>query len=230
MNKTETLTCILTGTLLCCILHASSGKAADNADFSGLTLVQIFNNADLKKIAVDKGGAAYKKNCAECHGENGTGKTGVSDLTNGTWLWGGSLSDVETTIRYGIRSGHALQRFSEMPPYKEYEGMTPAQIDDLVQYVLSISAQEADPAAVQRASANNEKICAECHDYNGAGRKEYYGAPDLTDFYWLYGDSKEAIRASISDGRMGVSPAFDGNMDNETIKMLTIYVYSLSHQ
>lgn len=229
MPKKQALTALLASALLCCI--GISAALADNAaDFSGLTLVQLWNNADLKKIALAKGAVAYKKNCATCHGEDGTGNTGVSDLTNGVWLWGSALSDIEIDIRYGIRSGHPLQRFSEMPPYKDYTPLQPAQIDDLVQYVLSISMQEADAAAVQRASGNFENICAECHNYGGTGRAEYYGAPDLTDFYWLYGEGKDAIRASINDGRKGVSPAFEGKLDNATIKMLTIYVYSLSHQ
>ena len=230
MHKTQTLTYFLITTLLYCVIPASAARAEDATDFSGLTLVQLYNNEALKKIAVEKGGAAYKQHCAECHGEDGTGKTGVSDLTNGIWLWGGSLSDLEITIRYGIRSGHALQRFSEMPPYKNYDPLKASQLNDLAEYVLSISMQEADQAAVQRAAKDFENVCSECHDYNGVGRKEYYGASDLTDFYWIYGESREAIRASIVDGRAGVSPAFEGKLDNETIKMLTIYVYTLSHQ
>jgi len=230
MNKNMLFTYYLTGTLLLTMVHATAGKAADTADFSGLTLVQIYNNEDLKKIAVDKGGASFKQHCAECHGVDGAGKTGVPDLTNGLWLWGGSLSDHEITIRYGIRSGHALQRFSEMPAYKDYDPLTAAQIDDLVEYVLNISMQEADQTAVLRAANDFENICSECHNYNGAGRMEYYGAPDLTDYYWLFGETREAIHKSIADGQSGVSPAFEGKLDNETIKMLAIYVHYLTHQ
>jgi len=229
MKKNKLFTYYLTGTLLLTLIHSTAGKTAETADFSGLTLVQLYNNEAMKSTAIEKGGAAFMQHCAECHGEDGTGKTGVSDLTNGIWLWGGSLSDLEITIRYGIRSGHALQRFSEMPAYKDYELLNADQLNDLVEYTLSISMQEADAEAVKRAAPNFESICSECHDYNGSGRMEYYGAPDLTDFYWLFGETREAIRTSIVDGRAGVSPAFEGKLDNETIKMLTIYVFSLSH-
>ena len=215
--------------LMMVFLLPGAGYPDENQDFSGLTLVQIFNSGNLKNIAIEKGKVAYVKHCAECHGEDGTGKSGVSDLTNGLWLWGGSLSDLEITIRYGIRSGHELQRFSQMPAYTDQDFLSKDQINDLVEYTLSIAYQEADQDAVKRAASNFETICSECHDYNGSGRMEYYGAPDLTDYYWLYGDSKEVIYKSIADGRMGISPAFDNMLDNETIKFITIYTYSLAH-
>lgn len=229
MNTLQTRLCHLFGCLVLATIHPSIANAQDTADISGLTLVQLFNNEKLKTIAIEKGGTAFQQHCAECHGADATGKTGVPDLTNGIWLWGGSLSDLEISIRYGIRSGHSMQRFSEMPAYKNYELLNADQLNDLVEYTLSLSMQEADPEAVKRAAPNFENICSECHDYNGRGRMEYYGAPDLTDYYWLYGESKDAIRVSIVDGRAGVSPAYDGKLDNETIKMLVIYIHSLTH-
>jgi cytochrome c oxidase cbb3-type subunit 3 len=229
MSKKYSFSKLYACLLLLAMLDPCHALAQDTGDFTGPTLVQLFNDGTLRAIAIDKGAAAFRQHCAECHGEDGAGNSGVSDLTNGLWLWGGSLSDLETTIRYGIRSGHDLQRFSEMPAYKDYELLNTDQLNDLVEYTLSIAMQEADAEAVKRAAQNFESICSECHDYNGTGRMEYYGAPDLTDYYWQYGDSREAIHDSIVNGRKGVSPAFDGKMDNETIKMLTIYVYSLTH-
>ncbi|MBF8269473.1 MAG: Cbb3-type cytochrome c oxidase subunit, partial [Gammaproteobacteria bacterium] len=71
----DKLTYFLIITLLYCVIPASAARAEDAADFSGLTLVQLYNNEALKKIAVEKGGAAYKQHCAQCHGVDGTGKT-----------------------------------------------------------------------------------------------------------------------------------------------------------
>lgn len=229
MKKIIDIVPVLTGVLFITCMNTPIAVSAEIQDLKGLTLVQIYNNDDLKKTALEKGGAAFVKHCAECHGEDGTGKPGVSDLTNGTSLWGPSLSDVEITTRYGIRSGHARQRFSEMPAYGGADIFTDDQIRDLVEYTLSIAYLEADEEAAKRAQQDFEDTCSECHDYSGTGRKEYYGAPDLTDFYWQYGESREAIYKSITDGRKGVSPAFDDRLDNETIKAVVIYTYNLSH-
>lgn len=229
MNKNQHISQILAGILSLLLLYPTLIIAEEGPGFSGLTLVQIYNTENLKKIAVEKGETAYKKHCTECHGEEGTGKTGIPDLTNGLWIWGGSLSDLEISIRYGIRSGHALQRYSEMPAYTNQDYLSEAQINDLVEYVLSIAGKEADKDAVKRAENDFEDICAECHNYSGTGRMEYYGAPDLTDYYWLYGENKEAIFTSIAKGRIGVSPAFEDVLDDDAIKMITIYVHYLSH-
>jgi cytochrome c oxidase cbb3-type subunit 3 len=56
------------------------------------------------------------------------------------------------------------------------------------------------------------------------------GAPDLTDDYWLYGGSQEAIETSIRNGRMGVMPAHKDLLSPERIHVLAAYVYSLSHE
>ncbi|MGB0761693.1 MAG: c-type cytochrome, partial [Rubripirellula sp.] len=44
--------------------------------------------------------------------------------------------------------------------------------------------------------------CVACHGADGTGNTAF-GAPNLTDAVWLYGGSREAIRASIADGRQG---------------------------
>jgi len=216
-------------TLLIVILGPLAGFGADLSGFSGPTLVQIYNTESLKNPAMEHGRRVFKRECAECHGDDGIGKAGVPDLTTGIWLWGGSLSEIETTIRYGIRSGHGLQRFSEMPGYRGTELLTEQDIKDQVEYVIAISLREADKEAVSRAKEKFESICSECHDYDGTGRREYYGAPDLTDYDWIYGDSRDDIYKSIADGRLGASPAFEDKLDNETIKAVSIFVYSLSH-
>lgn len=210
-------------------LYAGIASAEDENPLDGLTLVQIYNNGEIKNTALELGKAAFAEHCSSCHGEDATGSPGVPDMTSGIFLWGGSLSDMEVTTRYGIRSGHDLQRYSQMPAYTDQDFLSPDRINDLVEYVLDIAYREADKTAAARAADDFEQICSECHAYAGTGRQEYYGAPDLTDFIWQYGDSREALYESIANGRMGISPAFDGSLDNETIKALAIYVYDISH-
>ena len=203
--------------------------AADVGALDGLTLVQMYNDETTKASMLESGRNAFVQHCSVCHVDDATGKPGVPDFTTGIFMWGGSLSDMEVTIRYGIRSGHEHQRYSEMPAYTDQDFLSTERINDLVEYVLSIAYQEADGDAAQRAAGDFEDICSECHTYAGTGRQEYYGAPDLTDFVWQYGNRREDIYKSIAEGRHGISPAFDGILDNQSIKALAIYVYDISH-
>ena len=214
--------------VIACLLPGVS-LAAGHADISGPTLVQIYNTPELKAQAVEAGEPLFQQHCSSCHAADGTGSPGVPDISTGIFMWGGSLSDLEVTIRYGIRSGHEFQRYSEMPAYTDQDFLSKERINDLVEYVLSIAYQDADKSAVDRAAGDFEQICSECHDYAGTGRKEYYGAPDLTDFSWQYGNSRETLFDTIAKGRKGVSPAFDQALDNEAIKDLTVYIYDKSH-
>jgi cytochrome c oxidase cbb3-type subunit 3 len=53
--------------------------------------------------AAERGGKIFAENCTACHGENGKGNTelGAPNLTDGIWLYGGKLSDIEKTIDGG---------------------------------------------------------------------------------------------------------------------------------
>ena len=71
--------------------------------------------------------------------------------------------------------------------------LTPEQIGDVANYVVSLSGGEGDDAAAaergKQLYAENE--CAACHGDDGKGNKEL-GGPNLTDKIWLYGGSIEA--------------------------------------
>lgn len=188
---------------------------------------------------------AYATHCAACHGADFKGREGVPDLSDYDWLWGitGSeptasepVFEIMQTILYGVRDRNCSEdvkrygacpdtRYSEMPAYSEL-GFTPAQIDDLVQYVLMLSGADFDAAAVERAQGDSG-LCAECHGPEGYGYKPF-GGPDLTDSVWLYGGTQEQIRASIAAGRLGTCPPWAGTLDAVTIKALAVLLYRKS--
>ena len=58
-------------------------------------------------LARARGKAAFGDNCAPCHGSGGTGAKGYPNLNDDDWLWGGTLDQIEQTIQFGARSGHA---------------------------------------------------------------------------------------------------------------------------
>jgi cytochrome c oxidase cbb3-type subunit 3 len=190
------------------------------------SLEEIVNDRELLDFAQAGGGSAFAVNCSQCHGLGAAGSTGFPNLNDDDWIWGGTLEAVHQTIQYGIRSDHDETRFNEMPAFGRDEILDREQINDVAEYVLSLSGSETDPAAAQRGSEIFVEQCAACHGEDGAGIQDL-GAPNLTDAIWLYGGDKATIVESISNSRAGVMPAWGKILDDETVKQLTIYVHSL---
>ncbi len=63
--------------------------------------------------------------------------------------------------------------------------------------------------------------CAGCH---GADARGAVGFPNLTDADWLYGGTPEAIVASVTHGRRGVMPPFNGALRPDAVAALTAFV------
>ena len=190
------------------------------------SVADIENDPDLLQYAMAAGAAIFGDNCATCHGSGGQGSTGYPALVDDDWLWGGSLADIQQTIRYGIRSGDPKARVNTMQAYGRDGVLSNDQIHDLVEYVVHLSGREADEASVARASETFEQICAACHGADGKGNHAL-GAPNLTDAIWLYGGDRKTIRETIYNGRGGVMPTWEGRLSDEQITALAVYVHSL---
>jgi len=74
----------------------------------------------------------------------------------------------------------------------------------------------------QRMFGNN---CAQCHGSDGRGA---YGFPNLADDDWLYGDSADAIKATLTHGRRAAMPAWQGILGDKGIEEATHYLLSLN--
>jgi cytochrome c oxidase cbb3-type subunit 3 len=81
--------------------------------------------------SLNAGKAVFTTMCIACHGADGTGNKAVGgpNLTDKTWLYGGSAND----IRESITNGHT----NHMPPHIERLGETKVRL--LAAYVLSLS-------------------------------------------------------------------------------------------
>ena len=104
--------------------------------------------------------------------------------------------------------------------------LTSAQVSDVAEYVLSLSGRADDAEAASRGQAVFAEQCVACHQQGGVGSREL-GAPNLADSVWLYGGSKAAIVESISFGRSGVMPSWEGRLSPATLKLLAVYVHDL---
>jgi cytochrome c oxidase cbb3-type subunit 3 len=67
--------------------------------------------------------------------------------------------------------------------------------------------------------------CSSCHGSDARGAK---GFPNLTDSDWLWGGNPETIYQTISQGRMGVMPAWGGALGDKGVEEVAAYVLSLS--
>ena len=68
--------------------------------------------------------------------------------------------------------------------------------------------------------------CTTCHGSDARGARGY---PNLLDGSWIWGGSPEAIKTTITDGRIGAMPAWEGPLGGESgVAEVTQYVLSFS--
>ena len=204
-------------------------RGANAARLRDASLEQIESDPALQAYALSIGQSIFGDNCATCHGPGGAGGKGYPNLRDDVWLWGGSLEDISTTLRHGVRSGDPEARVSQMPAFGRDGMLDPRQVSNMTEYVVALSGRPANAAAVAAATPVYAEQCASCHGPAGKG-SQAVGAPDLTDGEWLYGSDRTAISGQIQNGRGGVMPAWGQRFDAETIKALAVYIHANSGQ
>lgn len=208
------------------LAEATEAQASDRAALVTTELEDVRNNEQLYQFALRGGKSAFAVNCSQCHGSGAAGAPGFPNLNDDDWLWGGSVDQIYETIQYGIRSDHDDTRIGEMPAFLTNEMLDRSQINDVTEYVLSLSDTREDSEAVARGEVVFQENCASCHGENAKGNREF-GAPNLTDAIWFYGKDKDTILRTISRGRNNVMPAWVDRLDDATIRQLALYVHSL---
>ncbi|MEH6403066.1 MAG: cytochrome-c oxidase, cbb3-type subunit III [Sneathiella sp.] len=201
--------------------RADTVKALLDADLS-----DVQNNPELYQFALSGGRSHYAVNCSQCHGSGAQGAAGFPNLNDDDWLWGGSIDQIYQTVQFGIRSNHDETRSGQMPAFLDDETLDKTQIQDVAEYVLSLSQTGRDGDAAARGAEVFVEECAACHGDNAKGNKEV-GAPNLADAIWFYGGEKETIVRTISKGRANVMPAWADRMDDAVIRQITLYIHSL---
>jgi len=174
--------------------------------------------------AVTLGRSIFSNTCANCHGSSAQGAIGYPNLSDNIWHWGGSPDRVLQTVLDG--------RDGVMPPWgKVLTGMGGENgVEYVAAYVRTLShpGELSNDYLAAQGKPLYEGICVACHGIDGKGNPEM-GAPDLTDKYWLYGDSTEAIATTIRDGRHGVMPAHRALLGETRARLVAAYVWSLSN-
>jgi cbb3-type cytochrome c oxidase subunit III len=201
----------------------------------------IWANPALREQAVHAGKPVFVSACAGCHGTDGRGAPGAhaSNLADDRWLYGGEdidtfivrASDIERTVLHGIRADDPEGRnWPEMPARGVGHSLEPGEISAITEYVLKLAGKPHDPAqiAAGKEAFEGEGGCYDCHTLQGWGDTAT-GAADLTrPQTWLYGTDRAAIAQSITEGRKGVSPAFEGKLTPAEVRAVSVYVLSLA--
>lgn len=211
---------------------SSQGEHARDKKLADATLDKTFAAYRDKPIAelarnpqaLVLGRSIFSNTCATCHGSSGQGAVGYPNLSDKTWHWGGAPERILETVLDG--------REGVMPEWgKVLSGMGGASADV---YVVAYLRTLAKPERLQSdhlASLGKplfDGLCVSCHGIEGKGNPQI-GAPDLTDDYWLYGDSQSALRQSITQGRRGSMPAHRALLGETRSRLVAAYVWSLSN-
>ncbi len=190
-----------------------------------MELDQVQSDTNLYAYALRGGAAVFRNHCSQCHGSGAAGAAGYPNLLDDDWLWGGSEDAIRYTVAHGVRNENDEDaRFSQMPAYGEF--LETEEIDNLVEYVLSLSGQD---HRVEMAVAGSELFaeqCSACHGDAGLGNQEE-GAPNLTDAIWLFGGGRDEIRHSIDSSRYGVMPNWNERLTESQIRQVSLYVHQL---
>jgi cytochrome c oxidase cbb3-type subunit 3 len=175
------------------------------------------------QFVLNAGKSAFYENCSACHGSGHQGGYGYPNLNDDDWLWGGKVEDIYQTLLYGIRSGHEKARANQMPSFGLDGVLKSNEIKDVASFVRSLSGLEKTNENGAKIFANN---CIACHGSDGKGNQQL-GAPNLTDKIWLYSSDASEVYKTIYYSRAGVMPFWQGRLDDNTIKILALYIHSL---
>ena len=212
-------------------VHALAMQRSVTMDkLNAMPIGDVKNDPQLLAVALTSGRITFANNCQPCHGPGGEGRVGYPALAGDAWLWGGKLTDIQQTVTNGIRSGAPDARDSQMPRFGGADGvLKPAQIEQVADFVMTLyghaPAATAD-ASVAAGAALFADNCAVCHGDKGQGNREV-GAPALASRVHLYGDTRNAVIAQISQPHMGVMPNWNTRLDPATIKSVALYVHDL---
>jgi len=183
------------------------------ARFQAQSITELAGDARAHAI----GERLFLNNCAQCHGSDGHGAKGFPNLADNDWLYGNSPAQIVQSITKG--------RNGLMPPMAAAVG-TPAEVEQLAQYVLSLSDSSSDSV---KAALGKPRFaaCAACHGADGRGNQAL-GAPNLSDRIWLHGGGLQAVVAMVNHGKENRMPAWSDKLTDGQIHVLAAYVLSLS--
>jgi cytochrome c oxidase cbb3-type subunit 3 len=209
------------------IAAVEEANAPMNAKLEAAELTAISGDAEMGPYAVSAGSAVFNTWCAKCHGSGAAGAKGYPNLLDDDWLWGGTVEDIHHTVSHGIRNEESDDaRYSQMPAFGRDELLEKDEIDQVVNFVMSLSGDAQDPAQVDAGAVVFEDNCSSCHMEDGTGDRDQ-GAPNLVDAIWLYGGDYASLSQTVNNARYGVMPAWNSRLTEAQVRAVSAYVHQL---
>ncbi|WP_019557248.1 cytochrome-c oxidase, cbb3-type subunit III [Thiomicrorhabdus arctica] len=210
-------------------------KFADKEEkLAAMSVTEILQDEELKSYAVATSKMLFGDYCAACHGAGGAGNPSFPVLADDDWLWGGSVAQIEASIKNG--------RIGNMPAKGMMGNLSDTEIDNVADYVIALSQGEGNDVAYSAGKAAYTKgMCLACHGPAGKPLAPV-GAANLTDQIWRFSGNREEIRGVIANGvnvkkngeyvagtHQAVMPSFKERLPNAdvNVKRLAVYVHAL---
>ena len=210
-------------------------KFADKEEkLASMSVTEILQDEELKSYALATSKMLFGDYCAACHGAGGAGNPNFPVLADDDWLWGGSVAQIEASIKNG--------RIGNMPAKGMMGNLNDAEIDQVTDYVIALSEGKGGDAVHSAGKAAYTKgMCLACHGPAGKPLAPA-GAANLTDQIWRFSGDREEIRGVIANGvnvkkngeyvagtRQAVMPSFKERLPNAdvNVKRLAVYIHAL---
>ncbi|MDR6756503.1 cytochrome c oxidase cbb3-type subunit 3 [Mycoplana sp. BE70] len=208
-------------------------RAAWTARIEKEDFAAIKADTDLMGVVRETGHALFGDNCAACHGTGGKGNMGYPNIVAAPMLWGDAPETIAETITVGINGADPNTRVSEMLAFGRNQMLDRPAIQQVITYVRSLSGleerSEANAAAIDAGQEIFAANCVSCHGDDAKGKMDM-GAPNLTDHFWIYGSSRDAIYQTVFHGRQGHMPSWGLRLSPLDIKILALYLTDLREQ
>ena len=209
------------------LAEARAAQSVYVEKIAALDVEEVAQDPELLQFATAGGEALFKTWCAQCHGSGAAGAVGYPNLNDDDWIWGGTREAIVQTVTHGIRWDADFDtRYSEMTAFGRDDILSDEEIEQVVEYVYSLSHSEADAALAEEGAVIFADNCASCHGEDATGMQDL-GAPNLTDAIWLYGGDRETLTETVHDARYGVMPSWNTRLTDAEIKQVAIYVHGL---
>jgi cytochrome c oxidase cbb3-type subunit 3 len=115
-----------------------------------------------------------------------------------------------------------------MPAFGRDELLEGGDLGPLVGYLRHLSGlEDTEAETVEQGAALFAENCASCHGEAAKGDTTL-GAPNLTDGIWIYGGDRRTLYKTLYDGRQGHMPHWSERLSPLQLKVLALYVHSLS--
>lgn len=163
--------------------------------------------------SANRGARIYEDNCAECHGEDGSGVVpGSRNFQDVDYMRGETIANLYTAISEGR---------GEMPAYDHV-----LSSDDRWDVTFYVWRHSTSSATLEHGKEIYTENCASCHGVNGSG--ELLGSADFTDLRQMDQLAPRDLYLTVTQGR-GSMPAMQSLLSQDDRWAVLDYIRTFTY-